>query len=306
MKNIAFVIPVHNRLEYNQECLHILAGQEVTAFFKENNVSIIVIDDGSTDGTGDWIREYYPEVIVLEGDGNLWYSGSINLGIKYALSELQCEYIQIWENDIIPANGYFDHMQDVLDNCDESTLISSKLVYKNQPEIIHSMGGIFNSRTGEKGLIARNQKDGPEHQKALEIDWFSGQQVLIHKSVFERVGYFDEVNFPQYHADIDFSLRARNKGCKIMMYPSLKLLNDTEATGINYIPDPTLRQFIQSLFSLRSNTNIRRNIKFWRKHTTSVIAYKNLLMVYIVHIGNFVRWKVLGWFGITKKNQKLI
>lgn len=306
MNDIAFIIPVHNRLEYNQECLRILAGQKESSFFKKNKIAIIVVDDGSTDGTGDWIKKNYPEVIVLQGDGNLWYSGSINLGIKYALTKLNCDFVQIWENDIIPADGYFDHMQSIMENSNINTLLSSKLVYKNQPEIIHSMGGIFDPRTGKKVLIARNQEDGPGYQEPLEIDWFSGQQVLIHKSVFEKVGFFDQINFPQYHADIDFSLRVRMAGFKIMMYPSLRLLNDTEATGINYNPDPTLRQFIQSLFSLRSNTNIRRNIKFWRKHTTSIIAYKNLLMVYIVHIGNFVRWKVLGWFGIKKENEKLI
>ena len=83
------------------------------------------------------------------------------------------------------------------------------------------MGGIFNPRTGEKKLIARNQEDGPQYQQPIEIDWFSGQQILVHKTIFERVGYFDEKNFPQYHADIDFSIRTRKEGFKIMMYPNL-------------------------------------------------------------------------------------
>ncbi|MBA7528568.1 hypothetical protein ES705_20755 [subsurface metagenome] len=306
MYKISFIIPVHNRLEYNKECLGILDRQKDTSFFTKNEISIIVVDDGSTDGTKEWIEKNYPEVIVLVGDGNLWYSGSLNKGFKYAFDDLGCDFINVWENDIVPIDNYFENLQSILENWDEKTLISSKLIYKNQPEIIHSMGGTFDPRTGKKGLIARNMTDGPQYQQPLEIDWFSGQQILIHKSILEKVGNFDEKNFPQYHADIDFSLRAGKKGFKIMMYPGLKLLNDTEATGINYVHNPSFRQFMQSLFSMRSNSNIRRNIKFWRKHTTSILAYKELIKTYIVHVGNFIRWKVLGWFGIKRKNENLI
>lgn len=306
MYKISFIIPVHNRIDYNKECLGILDRQKKSSFFTKNEISIIVIDDGSTDGTKEWIEKNYPEVIVLVGDGNLWYSGSLNKGFKYAFDELGCDFVNVWENDIVPMDDYFENLQSILEKWDNNTLISSKLVYKNQPEIIHSMGGMFDPRTGKKGLIARNKPDGPDYQKPLEIDWFSGQQILIHKSILEKVGNFDEKNFPQYHADIDFSLRARKAGFKIMMYPGLKLLNDTEATGINYAHNPSLKQFMQSLFSMRSNSNIRRNIKFWRKHTTSILAYKEFIKTYVVHIGNFVRWKVLGWFGIKKKNKNLI
>ena len=73
MSNIPFVIPVHNRLNYTKECLHIFNELKENSFFQNNHVQIVIVDDGSTDGTGDWIRANYPDVIVLEGDGNLWY-----------------------------------------------------------------------------------------------------------------------------------------------------------------------------------------------------------------------------------------
>ena len=64
---IAFVIPVFNRLEHNKECLKILEEQKDTKFFTRNEIIIIFVDDGSTDGTEAWIRENYPEVVVLRG-----------------------------------------------------------------------------------------------------------------------------------------------------------------------------------------------------------------------------------------------
>ena len=110
-QKIAFVVPVYNRLKYTKECLGILAKEKTSHFFTNNKMFIIITDDGSSDGTGEWISANYPEVIVLQGDGNLWYSGSLNLGIKYALDQLNCDFIMVWENDIYPVDDYFNKLQ---------------------------------------------------------------------------------------------------------------------------------------------------------------------------------------------------
>ena len=243
---IAFVIPVHNRLKYNKECLQMLEKQKSTAFFRNNEISIIVVDDGSTDGTGDWIREHYPEVVILQGDGNLWYSGSMNMGMKYAFEHFQSDFIMVWENDIFPVNGYFDTLQRILEKWDGRTLICSKLYYRVQPDRIFGMGGTFDRKTGHKTLIGRTDVDGPEYQKDMEVDWFLGQGVLIHRDIVAEVGYLDEKNFPQYHADIDYSLRAIYKGYKNIVYHELGLLNDTETTGISHKKDKSLKDFFES------------------------------------------------------------
>jgi len=305
MSKIAFVIPVFNRLKYTKECLEILEKQKSTHFFEKNDIAVIVSNDGSTDGTDEWIRSNYPEVIVLEGTGNLWYSGSLNLGIKYALEKLRSDFIMVWENDIYPVDNYFDNLQDILEKWDAKTLICSKLYYKVQPNVIFGMGGTFNSRTGLRNLIGRMKIDSPQYDKIMEVDWFLGQGVLIHRDIIEKVGYFDAVNFPQYHADIDYSLRAKNAGYKNIVYPNLKLLNDTETTGISHAKNKSLRVFLDSLFSLRSNTNIIKDIKFYRRHTSSIFAYLTLINRYLVYTGSFIKWAVLGWLGVRRKNEEL-
>ena len=301
MYTIAFIIPVHNRSDYTEKCLFYLKSQKDTRFFKNNKNFIIVVDDGSSDGTSKMIHEHFPDVIVLNGDGNLWYSGSLNLGIRYALQELKCDFINVWENDIRPVDHYFNNLQDILDKWDGRSLISSKLVYMNNPNIVFSMGGIFNPKTGYKKLIGRNQPDGPEYQVPVEADWFSGQQLLLHKSIIEEIGYFDDKNFPQYHSDIDYALRARKAGYKNMIYPELTLLNDPEATGMHQMKNKSFKQFYESLVSLRSNANIVKDLKFFRKHTTGYMAYYTFLKRYLVYTGSFMKWKILGIFGRQKK-----
>ncbi len=301
MYKISFVIPVFNRLKYTQECLDILSKQKTTSFFTKNEISIIVTDDGSTDGTKEWIAANHPDVIVLQGTGNLWYSGSLNMGIRYALDKLNCDFIMVWENDIFPMEGYFDLIQPILEKWDGKTVICSKLYYRNQPNKIFGMGGTFDTRTGVKSLIGLAEIDNEEYEKTMEVDWFLGQGVLIHKDILKKVGLFDEVNFPQYHADVDYGLRAMKGGYKNMVYPELKLLNDTETTGISHIKNKTMKQFIDSMISIRSNYNIKKDIKFYQIHTTHFAAYGNLSYKYITYIGGYIKWKILGMLGIKRK-----
>lgn len=298
---IAILVPVFNRLDQTRNCLKILADQNKSAFFSNNDIFTIIADDGSTDGTSDYVKANYPEIIVLHGNGNLWWSGSMNLGIKYALDKLACDFILLWENDIMPLPNYFNNLQSILTERNENQIICSKIYYKVNAAVIFAMGGIFNSRTGYKKLIGRQENDAEEFQQAKVVDWFCGQGILIHKTVFEKIGYFDEKNFPQYHGDADFALRAKKAGFINIVYPQLKITNDTSTTGISHKKDKNLGQLLASLTSIRSNTNVIKDIKFYNRHTTNIFAYRALIKKYFVYIGSHVKWKVLGLFKKHKK-----
>jgi GT2 family glycosyltransferase len=302
MNSIGLLIPVHNRLEYTKECLKDLERHRNKLFFTCNTVFTIIIDDGSTDGTNIWIKENYPEVIVLHGNGSLWWSGSMNLGAKYALEKLKCDFVLTWENDISPFPEYFDNLQFVINNLKEGQIACSKIYYKINSTRIFAMGGIFNTRSGYKDLIGRQENDSEEYQQEREVDWFCGQGILINKSVFARIGFFDEKVFPQYYGDADFALRAKKSGFRNLVFPGLKLTNDTSTTGISHIKNKSIGQFIESFFSIRSNANIIKDIQFYKRHATSILAYNAILKRQFRYIGGFIKWKILGMFGIQRKH----
>ncbi|MFO7669618.1 MAG: glycosyltransferase family 2 protein [Bacteroidales bacterium] len=305
-KKISLVIPVHNRLEYTKSCLSILKDQEKTSFFTKNQIYIILVNDGSTDETNEWVSSNYPEVIILEGDGNLWYSGSLNKGFRHALYQLGCDFVLIWENDIFPGPGYFNNLQALVESWDGNSIITSKLYYKSQPNLIFGLGGTFNKKTGQKSLIGWREEDGPKFNQIIELDWFLGHMALIHKDIIARIGLMDEKNFPQYHADIDYSLRATEHGFKNIVYPELKLMNDTGTTGIHQVKNKTIKQFFESFTSIRSNNNIRKDIIFLRIHTKGLLPYLYLFKRYLIYTGSFVKWKTLGYFGVKRKNENLL
>src|SRR5258705_6257484 len=100
---IYIVIPVHNRKEFTRNCLYSLQYQTVSGH------RIIVVDDGSTDGTGEMLAKEFPEVIVLSGNGNLFWSAAINLGIRHALTN-GAEFILTLNNDTVASENFLAQM----------------------------------------------------------------------------------------------------------------------------------------------------------------------------------------------------
>jgi GT2 family glycosyltransferase len=303
MSKIFFVIPVFNRLKYTKECLKILEDNQESTFFKNNTIEIVIADDGSTDGTHEWVKTNYPKVVVLKGSGNLWYSGSMNLGISYALKDASCDYIMIWENDIFPDESFFKNLQKIIEQSKNPDIICAKIFFRNPPDRIFSMGGYFNLKTGRKEIIGYMKPDSHEFNNVLSVDWFCGQGVLVPRVVFDKIGLFDANAFPQYHGDSDFALRAKKAGFSILVHPELRVWNDTETSGLSHIKNKSLKIFIRSLYSIRSNNNISKDIKFYRRHTTSARAYLTLVKSYVWYIGSYLMWKTLGLFHIEKKDN---
>ncbi len=91
-ESIYIIIPVHNRKALTLDCLENLKTNSDLQKYQ-----VIVVDDGSCDRTADKVAENHPEVTILKGDGNLWWTGAVALGMEYAY-EQEAEYF-IWLND---------------------------------------------------------------------------------------------------------------------------------------------------------------------------------------------------------------
>src|SRR5690349_10490763 len=100
---VCVVIPVHNRKSFTYDCIISLYNQTVHAD------EIIVVDDGSTDGTREMLRKDFPDVHVLSGNGNLFWTASINKGIRYGL-ELGADHILTMNNDTIASRTFVEKM----------------------------------------------------------------------------------------------------------------------------------------------------------------------------------------------------
>jgi len=298
MLKISIVIPIFNGLSFTKDCLKNFYKTQNSILNNELEYSIIIVDDGSTDGSADWIMKNYPQVTILQGNGDLWWSGGVNLAVKYILNELHSDYILWWNNDIIAGENYFTELSRVLKVNDENVIIGSKVYLAQNQEVVWSVGGIFNPVNGFKDMIGRGQADSEGLSDITECDWLPGMGTVTHKSVYEKIGFLDNANFPQYHGDSDFTYRAKVNGFRILTYPNLKIFNNTENSGLKH--NESFRMLYQSLFSIKSNFNIKKDFIFYKKHAQSIFAYYVLFKKYFKYIGGFLKWKFLNVFGLNR------
>lgn len=292
MKTVSILIPIFNRLNITKEGLNSLYSS-LNYYWEKSNKSIsykvIVIDDGSYDGSSEWISNNYSEIILLKGDGTLWWSGAINLGAEYAITKLKNDYVLLWNNDIFPTLDYFLVLEEIVhDKRFFNSIIGSKILVKGEENKIWSVGGFFNKYTGEYGMYDSINTLNNE----IYCDWQPGMGTLIPVSIIVNNNlWWDSKNFPQYHGDSDFTLRCKKAGIAILTCKNLVIYNDISSTGL------TSRKNVKELFfnlkSLKSGYNIYRNFLFYTKNGKIPTVYFGMLKKYYYYFGGYVKHNIL-------------
>lgn len=298
--SIALLIPVHNGLSFTSKCLNGLNALLTSRTLSDLKFNVIVIDDGSNDGTEEWIKAKSPQTIILKGNGNLWWSGGINEGTRYALDILKSDYLLWWNNDITPAPDYFQNLGEIL-TTNPPEIAGSKIYYAHDPQLVWSMGGIFDTRSGRKFMIGMNKNDSAVYNQIHKVDWLPGMGTILHRSVIEKIGMLDEKTFPQYHGDSDFTFRAKLAGYDIVVYPQLRIWNDKSNSGL--LHRDSFGLLMQSLTDIKSNYHFAKDVSFYRRFATSPLAYQTIAIKYCLYIGGFLKWKILNLFGIRNKRH---
>jgi GT2 family glycosyltransferase len=268
---IYIIIPVHNRVKLTIDCLDSLKKQTY------KNYTIIVVDDGSNDDTSKKIIEKFGSSIkILKGNGNLWWAGATNLGIKYIINRAKDnDFILTLNNDLILKENYLASLIDCY-NRHPNCMIGSLTLYKGTFNKINYGGSKWNRITAKH---INNFKDGeiinldvlPD---AIDTDVLPGRGTLIPIYIFKKIGFYDNNNFPQYAADYDFSLRAKESGYNLIISTDSLVFSEVKETGINFkYSKPSFSTFIKSLHSIRSANNLKIRIRFAKKHTKFWVLY---------------------------------
>lgn len=270
---ISIVIPVHNRREYTRQCLACLTAQTY------RNFQIIVVDDGSTDGTDAMIQEEYPEVVLLKGDGNLWWTEATNCGIRYAQQHedpKQVNFILTLNDDTRVNPNYLQTMLDAYERY-QPCLIGSVSVDSDNPDKLEYAGTTFELYTASGRHLAGDYRYDYREliRKTDHVESHSlpGRGTLIPMQVFNRIGLFDSKNYIHYMADIEFSVRARKAGYRLIVNAASLVYEYVAATGIQVEKKITLKQFIDGFTSIKSPTNLTVRYNFAIAHSKTKVLY---------------------------------
>jgi len=196
----------------------------VESLLKSNypNFQIVVVDDGSTDGSPDRIAHEFPQVELLRQPTNSGVSKARNRGIRHAL-KLGCEYALMMDNDTRADPNLISSLVETAESANRRAVVGPKIYWLRDPDRLWFAFGRLSLWTGLYSNPAYNQQDRGQFEKSVEMEVASSCCMLMPKEALETVGGFDEAFGYRTHEDVDLSLRCRRAGFRIIFSPKAKI-----------------------------------------------------------------------------------
>jgi GT2 family glycosyltransferase len=280
---IYVVVPVFNRKSLTERFLYCMREQRF------RNFQTIIVDDGSTDGTAELVAEQFKEVQLLQGNGNLWWTGAINLGIQHAMaSASQDEAILVINDDLEVAPDYLETLHRLW-RSNPRTLIGSIAVDIRNPEVIVDGGRIVNWWTAKMTMLNLQRKlYGFPKNHYVDVSLLTGWGTLIPIQVFREIGLYDGKHFQQC-GDTELPVRAKKAGYRLIVSYSAPVKVHTDASGgVNVSNRYSLRDFKAYFFDVKSNYRLKYRWFFNLSTATNPLAFVSFFLFDLFRItGHF-------------------
>ena len=184
-------------------------------------VRIVCVDNGSTDGSVEAVRDHHPETHLIENGRNLGFAGGCNVGIRWALAQ-GAAWVVLVNNDAVIAPDAVAGFASGAARRPEAGVLAGKLYRADRPDRIWYAGQRFLAWLGYSGRHrGEGRRDGPRYERLSPTGRANGALMAISRATIESIGTFDEELFA-YVEDVDYSLRARAAGFEVLFVPKAR------------------------------------------------------------------------------------
>lgn len=229
-KSVVAVVLNYRRADDTIDCVRSLKRAEGL------KPEIIVVDNGSDDGSADRIAGAFPDVQVIRNPSNLGYAGGNNVGIGEALKRGP-QYVLVINNDCTVAPDAVMKMVEAA-RARGADIASPKIYDFFNPGIIQ-YAGYRNAHLLAQGIpIGEGERDEGQYDRETELNAAPGCAMLLSRRLLESVGSFDD-RFFAYSEELDLCRRARDAGCRILFVPSAHVRHKKAATLSRQSPEYT-------------------------------------------------------------------
>jgi GT2 family glycosyltransferase len=285
---ISVVIPSWNGRELLRTCIDALNLQTCRDF------EVIVVDNGSTDSTLNWLKENHPHVRCVALPKNEGFSGAVNRGIDQAKGE----YIALLNNDTRVAETWLEKLSSAVVEFPEYSIFASKILMMDHPNRIDTAGDGFT--VAGFGYKRGWLNESSEMSTPQRIFGASGCAALYDRKVFDRIGQFDEAFFA-FAEDLDISFRALNAGFRCIFIPDAIVYHKVRATAA---PEKTFQLYHRNLTWL-----LYKNLpgRLWLFYLPDILM--NWCLVAVRSIRNrmflsYLKSLAMGFRGIPSMRMK--
>lgn len=254
---IHVVIPVFNRLSLTKACIKSLKKQKNC-----ETINIIIVDDGSTDGTTVYFKKFFPEIKIIKGTGELYWGGSIKVGIDYVIKiAKKNDWLLIVNNDVSLCFNTVSELIKLSNYYKRNALVSSISIDAKDKKTIIKTGTIVKSWFFNTTVHLFQNMNFTKLKKKdpVEVDIFTGRCLLHPIEIFKKIGNYNSNYFMHYGGDDEFSMRAKRYGFKNLLCLNSKVfLHNNVVTKYR---DKNIKNFFYFLFNKKSSSNLIDKIK---------------------------------------------
>jgi len=221
MPKIYILLPVHNRKEITRGFIECLIAQTYADYH------LVLIDDGSTDGSAEMVMESIPSATVLRGRGDWWWAGSLQQGLNWLKKNppMPSDIILMTNDDVAFKSDFLQNGISYLQQFPKSLLLA-RFYDEVSGEVLE---------TGVNANFRRMSFNVVKSQE--EINCLSTRGLFLRWDSFENIGGFYPLMLPHYCSDYEFTIRAWRKGYALGTTPDVYLTPDLQTTGIRVVDE---------------------------------------------------------------------
>ncbi len=210
---VIIVIPTWNGWENVNACLETVVRQTY-----EGELKVIVVDNGSTDGTAERMARTWQSVDCIRLQDNRGFTGACNRGINRAL-EMGCDYVVLVNNDTLLDRHMVDGLVEAGEANQDAALFNPLICYAGAPDIVWATGNFLSLFSAMGGGVDNGRRRADVEAEGLkQVDAATGCILMARSGVLREVGILSEKLF-MYYEDADLSVRVRHAGYRILAVP---------------------------------------------------------------------------------------
>jgi GT2 family glycosyltransferase len=261
---VSVVIPNWNGRHLLERCLDALHAQTL------QDIQIVVVDNGSTDGSVDWLAHHAPDVHVIANPTNRGFAAAINQGIRATNSP----FVATLNNDTQPYPDWLATLLDTVQPHPRTGMGASKMLFAHAPHLINSTG-IALDRAGIAWDRRSGEPDAHQDPRPTPVFGPCAGAALYRRTMLDQIGLFDE-DFFAYLEDVDLAWRAQQAGWRCLYAPTATVLHHHSATGIEGSPFKSFHLGRNKVWLLLKNYPFRQ---LWA-YAPLVVAYDLAAVTY--------------------------
>ena len=279
LPKVTIIVLNWNGKEDTIECL------ESLKYITYPNYEILLVDNGSTDGSVECFRERYPGMEIIENGENLGFAEGNNVGIRRAMDE-GADYVLLLNNDTVVDPEFLGELVKVAESNPKIGFVGPKVYYydrKGRKDVIHSVGAKIKMTTGKAPPIGIGEIDRGQYDKLYQVDSLEGACILAKINVINKIGLLNR-NYFMYREEADWCTRANIAGYILFYTHNAKIWHKVGASNIG-----------------KNNIYFLTRNRFWfMKQYASREEYSIFLLFFII----FEYWFLSAIFIIYRNDIK--